>query len=138
MLEGDEGHSAAIDYELACIRGTDADHEDNIRIDVGFEDSPAFRFGESSQRDDVDAREHGAEVIAIRVGRSTNDFLEVWTLGVEDVVRPVRFQYSAVCFEVAQIRCDAIGAVYDSEKIWEQVDQHRRQENTALGNAQQE
>jgi hypothetical protein len=41
-------------------------------------------------------------------------------------------------FEVSHVRSGAIRAVDDGEKIWEQVDQHRRQENTVFGNAQQE
>jgi hypothetical protein len=138
MLERDEGHSATVDHELASVCSTHTNHEDYIGIDIGLEDSAALRFGEASQRNDVDAREHGTKVIAVCVSRGANYFLEVRALGIEDVVRPVGLEYSAMSFEVAQISCDAIGAVYDSEEIWEQVDQHRRQENTAFGNAQQE
>jgi uncharacterized protein (DUF2225 family) len=138
MFECDECHSATADYEFAGIGGTNTNHENDIGVDIGVEYAAAFGLCESCERDDIDACEHGAQVVAIGVCSGANYFLEVRTFGIKDVVGPVRLEYSAMCFEVAQIRCDAIGAVDDSKKIWEQVDQHRRQKNTALVIAQQE
>ena len=138
MLECDEGHSAAADHEFSGIGGADADHQNNIGVDIGVQHSATFGLGQSREGHDIDACEHGAEVIAIGVRSSANDFLEVRSLWIEDVVGPVRVKDSAMRFEVAHICGDAICAVDDSEKIGEQVDQHLRQENTAFANAQQE
>jgi uncharacterized protein (DUF2225 family) len=138
MFEGDERHSAATDYKLAGICGSNADHENDVGIDICVEDTTALGLSQACERDDIDTREHGAEVIAVGVGGGANHFLEVGTFGIKYVIGPVGFQYSAVRFEISQVCGDAIGAVDYSKKIWEQVDQHRRQENTAFGNAQQE
>ena len=138
VLQGDERHAAAVNDEFASVGRSDANHENDIRIDVGFEDAAALALGESSKGDHIDACEHRAEVIAVGVRGGANYFLEVRSLGVQDVVCPVRLENSAVRFEVAQVSSDAISAVYDSKEIWKQVDQHQRQENTPFANAQQE
>jgi hypothetical protein len=138
VLEGDESHPAPIDYELTSVGGAYTHHQDHISVDVCIENAAALSLGQPCECEHVNALQHGAEVIAIGVGCSANYLLEVRPVGVEDVVGPVRPEYPPVRFEVSHVCSDAICAVDDSEKIWEQVDQHRRQENTVFGNAQQE
>ena len=138
MLESDEGHSTAVDHELAGICCSYADHENDIGVDIGIENAATLGFSQPRECDHIDACKHGAEIITIGVCSGADHFLEVRSFRIEDVIGPVRFEYSAVRFEVSQVCSDAICAVNDSEKIGEQVDQHRRQENTAFRNAQQE
>ena len=43
---------------------------------------------------------------------------------IDNVVLPVRLEKSAVGLEVTLVGGDAVGAIENSEEIWQQVDQH--------------
>jgi hypothetical protein len=78
------------------------------------------------QRDDVGAGEQCVEVVAVGVDRCANDFVEMWTLRLEDVVVPVRSEKGTMPIEVRVIRVNAVGAVQDGEEIWKEVDDHQQ------------
>ena len=86
--------------------------------------SRALLLGVSRERDDVGALEHRRQIRAIGEHGRPHDVREVRTVGIDDVVVPVRLEDSAVGFEVALVGGEAVGAIENGEKIGQQVDQH--------------
>jgi hypothetical protein len=66
VLEAHESDAPAIDNQLAGIGSAHAYHQDDVDIGVTLEESAALLFSVSSQRDNVDSLEHGAEVYPTR------------------------------------------------------------------------
>ena len=81
-------------------------------------------LGVAGEGHDVGALEHRAEITSLRVHRGADDVLEMGSVGIDDVVMPVRLEEAAVGGEVALVGGGAVGAVENSKKIGQQVDQH--------------
>ena len=124
MLEARERDPSTFHDQLTGVGSTDADHEDDLHIDILLEQAAASLLSGSRECDHVGALEHVSQIRTVGERRSTYDVAEVWTIGVDDVVVPVRLEDTAVGFEVALVGGDAIGAIEYSEKIRQQVDQH--------------
>jgi hypothetical protein len=96
MLETHKGDAAAADHHLACVRGADPDHENDVDVAVHLEEKAALFLGRARECDDVRAIKHRAQIGAFGGHRVTRDFLEVRARGLDDVVMPVRFQQLAM------------------------------------------
>lgn len=96
MLEAHKGDAAAADHHLACVRGADPDHENDVDVAVHLEEKAALFLGRARECDDVRAIKHRAQIGAFGGHRVTRDFLEVRARGLDDVVMPVRFQQLAM------------------------------------------
>ena len=73
--------------------------------------------GRAGERHDVGPLEHGAQVRTIGKRGELHDVTKVGTVGIEDVVVPVRLEETSVGFEVAMVGGDAISAIEYSKKI---------------------
>jgi hypothetical protein len=124
VLEAGEGDAAAINHQLARVRGAHAHHEDYIDVNVLFEQFRAPLLSGACERDHVSAFEHLAKVGSIGQRGGANDVGEVWSIAVNNVVLPVRLEDSAVSLKVALIGGDPVGAIENGKKIGQQVDQH--------------
>jgi hypothetical protein len=124
VLETGEGDPLSIDHEFAGVCCPDADHENNVYIDVLLKEAAAALLSRSGERDHVGSLEHLFEIGSICQRSRPDDVDEMGTFGIDDVILPVRLEETAVGFEVAMIGGDAVGATEYGEKIWQQVDQH--------------
>ena len=135
VLEADERRAAAVDDELPRVRRADADHHDDVDLDVAREQrgGAVVRFG--GERQHVGAREHRAQIVAIRSDRRAHDLVEVRAVGIHDVVVPVGGEQRPVRLEVAPIGRDAVLAVEHGEEVGQQVAKHLRPEATVTSDA---
>ena len=125
MLEADESNSAPVYYQLSCIRGADADHENDVYIRIHVEKRAALLFGISRERNDIHSLEHRAKITATCESSRASYICEVRTVRVENVIRPVRLKNISVGVEVAVVGSDPIGAVKNCEEIRQQINQHQ-------------
>ena len=134
MFNAYERDAAAVDHHLSRVRGADADHEDDVDVAVDLEQQSTLLFRRARERDDIGAAEHRAQILAIGAHRVTNDFLEVRTGGLDDVVVPVRLEQRTMRFEVPVVCGGRVRALQYREKIGQQVDQHEAEAiSCALG-----
>jgi hypothetical protein len=126
VLEADESDPSSIYDKLAGISCSDADHKNNVDFRINLEKIAALIFSVPCESDDVHPLEHRAEISTSGKGGGFNDLGEMRTVGLDDVIGPVRFEETTVVVEVAEICRDAIGAVQDCEEIGQQVDQHQQ------------
>src|SRR5262247_2386321 len=92
MLQARERNPLPIDYQLAGVRSSHADHEHDLHVDILLEKSAALLLGRSGERDHIGPLEHLLQIGAIGESRCPNDVAEVRPLGVDDVVLPVRLE----------------------------------------------
>ena len=124
MLQAEEGDAAAINNELARIRRANPDHEDDVQIAIDREQLAALLLGRACKRHDIGTVQHRAEIAALCQDRRTRDLQEMGAVRIYDVIVPVRCEKLAVGREVSLVGGEAVGAVEDSKKIGQQVDQH--------------
>ena len=117
MLKAHKRDPTPVDDELAGVRSTDANHEHDINVGVVLDQCAALFFSGSGERDDVGSLEHRAEIGAIGKRGELHYVPEMRTVGIENVVVPVGFEETTVCFEVPEIGSDAISAIEYREKI---------------------
>jgi hypothetical protein len=58
------------------------------------------------------------------VYRCVYDISKVRSVGIDDVIIPVRFEEATMRGEVAVVSGGSVGAIEDGKKIWQQVDEH--------------
>ena len=124
MLETHERDALSFDDELTRVRGADADHEHDVDVAVHGEQLAALLLGVSRERDDVDAVEHRRQIRSTGGQARSHDVHEMRTIGIDDVVVPVGFENLLMSSEVALVSGEAIGAVENSKKVRQQIDQH--------------
>jgi hypothetical protein len=121
-------HTKAIPFpstdQFTRVRRADAHHENDVDVAVHREKFTALLLRVSRERDDIDAVEHRRQIRSTSRQARSHDVHEVWTVGIDDVVVPVRFEDLLMSSEVALVSGEAIGAVENSKKIRQQVDQH--------------
>jgi hypothetical protein len=117
MLEANKRSASPVDDQLSRVRRANSHHEDDVDVGVVLEQSTALFFGGSGECDHVCALEHGAQIGSIRQRGELHYVSKVGTVGIEDVVVPVRFKKTPVCFEVAVVGCDAISAIEDGKEV---------------------
>ena len=96
VLEAHEGDAASVDDQLAGVGGADADHQNDVDVTVDGEQFPALLLGVSRERHHVGALEHRAQIGRDGGYGRPNDVREMRTVGIDDVVVPVRLEDFAV------------------------------------------
>jgi hypothetical protein len=124
MLKAHEAHASPIEHELTGIGSTDADHHDDVDIDVLVEEARCLLLRSPGERHHIRSLEHVLEVRAISEGSRTNYVGKVWPFRIHDVVVPIWLEETTMGLKVAMVGGDAIGVIEDCEKIRQQVDQH--------------
>jgi hypothetical protein len=124
VLEAHEGNATAPNDQLTRVRGADTNHEHDIDVDIGLEQSGTAMLGIARQRDDIGALQHCAEITPVRVHRRVYDITKVRTFGIDDVIVPVCLEKTAVRGEVAVVGSGSVSAIENGKEIWQQVDQH--------------
>ena len=117
MLDAHERDAAAIDHQLAGVRGAHTNHEHDIDVAVDLEQRSALLLRLARERDDVGAVEHGAQVVTIGTHRVSHDLLEVRAGGFDDVVVPVRLEQGPVRREVPVVGSRRVRALQYREEI---------------------
>ena len=135
MLEACKRDSLPVYYQLAGVGSPDADHEHDLHVHILLEQTAALLLRGSGERDHIGTLEHLLQIGPIGESCCPNHVAEVWTLGVDDVILPVRLEEATVSFEVAVIGGDAVGAIEYGEEIGQQVDQHSTGKPPARGAA---
>ena len=126
MFEADESDAPAVYHQLTGIRRTYSNHQHDVDVGVDLEKIAALVFSVSRESDDVHPLEHRAQISPSCKSSRSDYFREMRAIRLDDVVRPVGFEETAVVVEVAEICRDAIGAVQDCEEVGQQVDQHQQ------------
>jgi hypothetical protein len=124
VLKAGERDSAALDDQFTGVRRADAHHEDDVNIDVLFEQPRALLLGRACERNDVGTLEHLPKIGPIGKDSGANDVGEMGPIAVNDVILPIRLENSTVGLKVALVSGDSVGAIENGEKIGQQVDQH--------------
>ena len=71
-------------------KADDADHQDDVDVRILTEKLGALLFGLAGKGDDISPLEHRPEVSPVGHGRRSHDVRKMRTVGVEDVIVPVR------------------------------------------------
>ena len=124
VLEAHERNPSSADYELAGVRGTDADHQHHVDIDVRGQQDGAALLSIARKGKNVDAVQHSSQIAVIGVYRGVYNILKMWPVGIDDVVIPVSFEQATVRGEVAFVGGGSVGAFENGKEIRYEVDQH--------------
>lgn len=136
VFEANKGCSSSINDEFTSIGGADADHQDDINIDILLQEPGALVFRRSCERHNVCAIKHFAEIRpASERGRAYN-IPKMWPVGIYDVVVPIRLENFAVGLKIALVGGDTVGAIENCKKVWQEVDQHSTGNDLREGDAE--
>jgi hypothetical protein len=117
VLEANKRDASAINDEFTSIRSPDADHENDVDVNVILEESAALLCCSSRERDDISSFQHRTQIRTICKRCKLYYVPKMGTVGVQDVVMPVGLEEAAMRFEVAEVGSDAISAIEYCKKI---------------------